>query len=103
MNEYAPSDVIQSCPGFSPDWLESGSVFENPDRISSFYIPGLPMNRSRTELTGNPDAIKGRHPRGKLNIGFMDGHTALRSPESFSVGVEYTGPGDVHLPSFWEP
>ncbi|MHC4950168.1 MAG: type II secretion system protein [Planctomycetota bacterium] len=80
-----------------------GDPFENPDRISSFYIPGLPMNRSRTELTGNPDAIKGRHPRGKLNIGFMDGHTALRSPESFSVGVEYTGPGDVHLPSFWEP
>ncbi|MHC4623466.1 MAG: type II secretion system protein [Planctomycetota bacterium] len=49
--------------------------FENPDRVSSFYVPGLSINRERTFLRGcKQDAIDGRHPHKTLNVGFADGH-----------------------------
>jgi prepilin-type processing-associated H-X9-DG protein len=77
--------------------------FENPGRISSFYIPGLGLNHTRGELTGNPDAIEGRHPGGMLNLGFVDGHTDCRPAEFCGVGIDCTDPADVRLPSLWTP
>ena len=79
------------------------SPFENPDRVNSFYIPGLSLNQSRSELMNNPDAIGGRHLRGMLNIGFVDGHTDLRPADFLGAGIDYKGPDDVHLPSLWKP
>ncbi|MHC4616901.1 MAG: type II secretion system protein [Planctomycetota bacterium] len=50
-------------------------LFENPKRVSSFYLPGLRINKERTILRGcEQDAVDGRHPRKTVNAGFVDGH-----------------------------
>jgi prepilin-type processing-associated H-X9-DG protein len=83
--------------------------FENPDRVNFFYIPGLSLNQTlsldkvRSALMDNPDAIRGRHLRGMLNIGFVDGHTDLQPADFLGAGIDYNGPDDVHLPSLWKP
>ena len=77
--------------------------FENPARVNSFYIPGLGLNHTRGELISNPDAMEGRHPGGMLNLGFVDGHTDLRPAEVLGVGIDFTAPDDVRLPSLWSP
>ena len=80
-----------------------GDPYEYPPRLNSFYVPGLSLNQTRSELAGNRDAIEGRHRNGMLNLGFIDGHTDRRSAETFSAGLTNTDPDDVNLPSFWKP
>lgn len=86
-------------------WLAAAetneTVFENPNRISSFYIPGLTLNQTRPELQANSDAIKGRHPHQTLNIGFADGHNEVRPAES--LRIEQTISNEAQLPSLWRP
>lgn len=77
--------------------------FENTARVNSFYIPGLSLNQTRGELAGNSDAISGRHLRGVLNLGFVDGHTDRRSAELLGNGIDCSDPVDVSLPSLWTP
>lgn len=49
--------------------------FENAKREGAFYVPGLSINQSRDILPGfEEDAIKGRHPKKTVNIGFADSH-----------------------------
>jgi prepilin-type processing-associated H-X9-DG protein len=86
-------------------WLAAGDtdepVFENPNRVDFFYIPGLTLNQTRPELLPNLDAIKGRHPHGTLNIGFADGHTEVRSAES--LRIEQAAADEGKLPTLWIP
>ena len=84
--------------------VDTGSApFENPMRIASFYVPGLALNQTRAELVGNVDAIKGRHPHGTINLGFVDGHIEHREAEFLADGISYTAPDDVELPLLWKP
>lgn len=84
--------------------VDTGSdSFENLARVNFSYIPGLALNQTRGGLTGNPDAIEGRHPGAMLNLGFVDGHTARRPAEFLGVGIDCTDPADVRLPSLWTP
>lgn len=86
-------------------WLAAADtadpVFENPNRIDSFYIPGLELNQARPELADNMDAIKGRHPHQTLNMGFVDGHSEARSAES--LRIMQTIADDSQLPALWKP
>jgi prepilin-type N-terminal cleavage/methylation domain-containing protein/prepilin-type processing-associated H-X9-DG protein len=76
-------------------------VFENPNRLNFFYVPGLKQNQNRPELKDNPDAIKGRHPHQTLNIGFADGHHEVRPAESLRINQIITT--EKQLPSPWKP
>ena len=86
-------------------WLASvdtgGPVFENPDRVDSFYIPGLALNQTRSELQDNSDAIQGRHPHRTLNVGFVDGHNEVRAAES--LAIEQAAADSGKLPPVWIP
>lgn len=86
-------------------WLAAGQttepVFENPNRIDLFYIPGLTLNQDRSELEGNSDAINGRHPNQMLNISFVDGHNQAYSAES--LGIPETSLDEDQLPALWIP
>ena len=49
--------------------------YENPMRENAFYIPGLGINKGRIISPGfERDAIDGRHPGRRVNVGFADGH-----------------------------
>jgi prepilin-type N-terminal cleavage/methylation domain-containing protein/prepilin-type processing-associated H-X9-DG protein len=50
--------------------------FENTNREGSFYVPGLRrINKDRfISPDQKADAIEGRHPNKKVNVGFVDGH-----------------------------
>lgn len=86
-------------------WLAAADtdepVFENAKRVDSFYIPGLTLNQTRSELHDNPDAIKGRHPHRTLNIGFVDGHNETRPAESLMI--KQSAMDSSQLPSLWTP
>jgi prepilin-type processing-associated H-X9-DG protein len=73
------------------------TVFGNPNRSGSFYIPGMEINQKRTIEQGSEiDAIDGRHQNKNVNIVYADGH--LSFVESDNLFVE-----DANLASFWFP
>ncbi len=50
------------------------------------YVPGLEINKEKTlRPSQKPDAINGRHPNKKVNVGFADGHVELMKPEKLFV------------------
>jgi prepilin-type processing-associated H-X9-DG protein len=75
--------------------------FENPQRVNSFYLPGLELNRNRTDLVNNEDAIKGRHPNQQVNLIFTDGHLKTCSAEFLRCGQTSFDPDE--LPQLWFP
>lgn len=58
-------------------------VFENPRRLSSFFLPGLAVNVRRTIAPPQQaDAVKGRHWNRSVNAAFGDGHVqSLRASQ----------------------
>jgi len=76
-------------------------AFENNKRLNCFYIPGLSLNQTRSELQDNSDAIRGRHPRWTVNMGFLDGHQEAREAESMKL--EQGTAASLSLPLFWIP
>jgi prepilin-type N-terminal cleavage/methylation domain-containing protein/prepilin-type processing-associated H-X9-DG protein len=63
----------------------AGALFGNPLRVSSFYIPGMEINKTRSiEPSSEIDAIDGRHLDKLINIGFADGHlSSIKSDDLF--------------------
>ncbi len=60
--------------------------FDNPMREGAFYVPGLAMNTERIISSGfEKDAVKGRHPNRKVNVGFADGHLSRLKADSLFV------------------
>jgi prepilin-type N-terminal cleavage/methylation domain-containing protein/prepilin-type processing-associated H-X9-DG protein len=76
--------------------------FENPNRVSSFYLPGLSINKERTFLRGcEEDAIDGRHPHKTLNVGFVDGHVNRVKADDLlveEINGSYTNRSPLWLP-----
>lgn len=79
----------------------SNPPFENHMRLDSFYIPGLSLNETRSELWHNEDAILGRHPSKKINIGFVDGHMERKPADSLEVKKDEDG--SYNIPLIWNP
>ncbi|MBC8481059.1 MAG: type II secretion system protein [Planctomycetes bacterium] len=66
------------------------------------YIPGMTINIDKKLWPGTEeDAIKGRHPGKKVNIGFADGHTARMKADDLLV--EKTDTGYKNLSPLWSP
>ncbi len=50
-------------------------IYLNPMRENAFYVPGLGINTERIiDPDFEQDAIDGRHPGRRVNVGFVDGH-----------------------------
>jgi prepilin-type N-terminal cleavage/methylation domain-containing protein/prepilin-type processing-associated H-X9-DG protein len=63
----------------------ASTLFGNPLRRGSFYIPGMEINKTRSIEQGSEiDAIDGRHPDKLINIAFADGHlSSVKSDDLF--------------------
>lgn len=57
-------------------------------RENAFYIPGVTTNSRNTLLAGNMDAVDGRHSRGTVNAGYVDGHIANLKADKLFVTEE---------------
>ena len=72
--------------------------------MDNAYIPGLGINNQTGLLETWPefryDAIEGRHPDGRINIGFADGHVS--SLKADALLVEETEPNSFRL-GLWKP
>ena len=66
------------------------------------YIPGLKINEEKDKWPGLEwDAVKGRHPNKKVNIGFVDGHVEHRKADDLLV--EKTQAGYSNCYPLWQP
>jgi len=65
-------------------------IYVNPMRENTFYVPGVEINKTRTiDPDFEQDAIDGRHPGRRVNVGFADGHLdRLKADKLF---VKYNG------------
>lgn len=60
--------------------------------IGTAYIPGLTINKNKHLLPAQDrDAIKGRHPNKKVNVGFVGGNASLVNAEELFVEKRFTG------------
>ena len=82
----------------------SGPYFDNPDRESSFYVPGLRINKERTLTSGcEQDAINGRHPGKTVNVGFTDGHISCVNADDLfveEISGSYSNRSPLWLPKW---
>jgi prepilin-type processing-associated H-X9-DG protein len=54
----------------------------NPLREDSFYLPGLDLNKDRPiHLQQQEDAVRGRHPKQTVQVGYADGHVRKEKAE----------------------
>jgi prepilin-type N-terminal cleavage/methylation domain-containing protein/prepilin-type processing-associated H-X9-DG protein len=95
--------LLTSDSGYSTvSWMAAAKtteiIYENPKRVDSFYIPGLSLNQTRSELAGKRDAIDGRHPGRMLNLGFTDGHNERKPAEFLELKQSSNFPS-----SLWSP
>jgi prepilin-type N-terminal cleavage/methylation domain-containing protein/prepilin-type processing-associated H-X9-DG protein len=82
--------------------IDTGEApYENPNRVNFFFVPGFELNKTRTELLDNTDALEGRHPNQTLNFIFADGHNDVRPAQSLTVAVSESG--DKLLSTVWQP
>ena len=67
------------------------------------YIPGMKINKNKTNLWPDQvaDAIKGRHLRKNVNIGFADGHISRQKADS--LFVEKNGDSYKNRSPLWRP
>ncbi len=66
------------------------------------YVPGLRINKERTLWPSQEeDAIDGRHPNKKVNVGFADGHVNRTKADDLFVEKTETGYNN-HYP-LWRP
>jgi len=66
------------------------------------YVPGLSVNKEREFWQGQAgDAIAGRHPNKKVNVGFLDGHSERQSAEKLLV--DKVGEAYPNRSPLWEP
>ena len=66
--------------------------FDNLSRVSSFFLPGLEINKDREiheeQVT---DAVKGRHPHLTVNIAYADSHIQREKAEQLYVPRDSEG------------
>jgi len=80
--------------------VNNGPRFENPKREPAFYIPGLEINEQRKIAFGfEKDALNGRHPNKKINIGFADGHISHNKAKKLLI--EKTATSYTNLSPLW--
>ena len=66
------------------------------------YVPGLTINKEKALRFGLEwDAINGRHPNKKVNVGFVDGHVERRQAED--LFIEKTESGYNNRYPLWRP
>ena len=66
------------------------------------YVPGLKSNKEKALRPGLEwDAINGRHPNKKVNVGFVDGHVERRQAEDLFVEKTETGYNNRY--PLWRP
>ena len=66
------------------------------------YVPGLEINQERTLWSGQRwDAINGRHPNKKVNVGFADGH--VNREKADDLFIEKTETCYKNRYPFWRP
>jgi len=67
-------------------------IYENPMRENAFYVPGMEINITRIiDPDLKPDAIDGRHPKRRVNVGFADGHLECLKADKLSVEDNNSG------------
>ena len=79
--------------------------FVNPDRVTSFYLPGLELNKNRIILDQQQvDAVSGRHFKRAVNVGFADGHVQKTKAERLLREQYEEGNGTNVTPTYiWLP
>lgn len=66
------------------------------------YVPGLEINKEKTLWPDQRwDAIIGRHPKKKVNVGYVDGHVERRQAEELFVEKTETGYNNRY--PLWRP
>lgn len=76
--------------------------FEKTKRQSSYYIPGLKLNKSLTlNDDQEEDAIEGRHGRKKINAAFVDGHVVKKAASD--LAPSFDAQGVITQRSVWAP
>ena len=65
------------------------------------YVPGLKINKEKYWPGLECDATTSRHPNGKVNIGFADGHVSSKKAED--LFVEKTEAGYKNRYPLWQP
>lgn len=64
----------------------------NSLRENSFYLPGLDLNKGRAiHLQQEEDAVRGRHPKQTVHVGYADGRTQKEKAERLSVRPDEEG------------
>lgn len=80
------------------------NLFDMTPRETSFYLPGLEMNKNRLiHSEQQDDAVKGRHPRQTVNIGFADGHVQKDNAEDLFVPQDEEGNPSAVSAYIWSP
>jgi prepilin-type processing-associated H-X9-DG protein len=60
--------------------------------VNTAYIPGLTINKDKHLLPSQDrDAIEGRHPNKKVNVGFVDGSVSRKQAEELFVEKKLDG------------
>lgn len=86
-------------------WWHAANIPPSPlnsKRIEdTAYIPGLSINSKKTLRQGQQsDAIDGRHPKKKVNIGFVAGNVTAQKSENMLV--ERISSGYTNLTPLWK-
>ncbi len=81
------------------------AAYEGTNKIkNSWYIPGYRINKEKTFNTGErtADAVFGRHPKKRMNAGFLDGHVESVLADSLNVWTHNAESGENNW-RFWRP
>jgi prepilin-type N-terminal cleavage/methylation domain-containing protein/prepilin-type processing-associated H-X9-DG protein len=75
--------------------------FDIPKRISSYYLPGLGINRHRDIAPDQEeDAVKGRHNK-YINVGLADGHVETVKAKDWPIYAEDVASESTSLLASW--
>ena len=80
---------------------DGSSVIQKNNYIPGFYYNAAVASRFTTAIQSD-DAINGRHPGRRVNIGFADGHVATLKADELAVKSNNSNAADNNW-QFWRP
>lgn len=87
--------------GWKATLPDEDAGFENPQRRSSYFLPGLAINTQRSIAPlQQRDAVKGRHPGRTVNAAFADGQVQSLNASQLTINDPNDSPRGINA---WRP